>query len=107
MIDRGILYRSSTASADFNLNSSCAVSWGAFSSSHSFSLGGVLLGFSLGRVAYLGLVSLWDDLPNVAQYFDALVKRLSQYKEAMQATPLRCRNLPAISPHIGGESPPT
>jgi len=41
---------------------------------------------NLVRLAYLGLASMWDDLPNVVQYVDALVKRPSLCKEAVQAT---------------------
>ncbi|MFS8979158.1 glutathione S-transferase [Cupriavidus necator] len=51
-----------------------------------FSLGDVLWGVNLVRLAYLGLASMWDDLPNVVQYVDALVKRPSLCKEAVQAT---------------------
>ena len=52
----------------------------------SFSLGDVLWGVNLIRLAYLGLASLWDELPNVARYFDALIKRPSLCKEAIHAS---------------------
>ena len=51
-----------------------------------FSLGDVLRGVNLVRLTYLGLASMWVGLPNVARYFDALVKRPSLYREAVQAT---------------------
>jgi glutathione S-transferase len=52
----------------------------------SFSLGDVLWGVNLVRLAYLGLASMWEELPNVSRFFDSLVKRPSLYKEAIQAT---------------------
>jgi len=52
----------------------------------SFSLGDVLWGVNLVRMAYLGLASMWENLPNVERYLDALVKRPSLCKEAIQAT---------------------
>lgn len=52
----------------------------------AFALGDVLWGVNLMRQAYLGLTSMWDDLPNVARYVDALVKRHSLCKEAVRAT---------------------
>ncbi|WP_238587319.1 glutathione S-transferase family protein [Cupriavidus sp. IDO] len=52
----------------------------------SFSLGDVLWGVNLVRMAYLGLASMWENLPNVERYVDALVKRPSLCKEAVQAT---------------------
>ncbi|WP_087736153.1 glutathione S-transferase family protein [Paraburkholderia piptadeniae] len=52
----------------------------------SFSLGDVLWGVNLVRLAYLGLASMWEGLPNVARYFDALMKRPSLHKEAFKAT---------------------
>lgn len=52
----------------------------------SFSLGDVLWGVNLVRLAYLGLASMWEELPNVSRYFDSLVKRPSLHKEAIQAT---------------------
>lgn len=48
----------------------------------AFALGDdVLWGVNLVRLAYLGLTSMCDDLPNVARYVDALVKRHSLCKE--------------------------
>jgi glutathione S-transferase len=52
----------------------------------SFSLGDVLWGVNLVRLAYLGLASMWEGLPHVARYFDSLIKRPSLYKEAILAT---------------------
>lgn len=52
----------------------------------SFSLADVLWGVNLVRLAYLGLASLWEDLPNVARYVDALARRPSLGKEAVRAT---------------------
>jgi glutathione S-transferase len=52
----------------------------------AFSLGDVVWGVNLVRLAYLGLASMWDELPNVARYFDALVQRPSLCKEAIQAS---------------------
>ncbi|WP_218583987.1 glutathione S-transferase family protein [Pseudomonas akapageensis] len=53
---------------------------------NGFSLGDVVWGVNLVRLAYLGLASLWDELPNVARYVDALVQRPSLRKEAIQAS---------------------
>ncbi|MEM5431375.1 glutathione S-transferase [Cupriavidus oxalaticus] len=53
---------------------------------HAFSLGDVLWGVNLVRLAYLGLAPMWDELPNVARYVDALVRRPSLCKEAVRAT---------------------
>jgi glutathione S-transferase len=53
---------------------------------NSFSLGDVVWGVNLTRLAYLGLAFLWDGLPNVARYFDALIKRPSLCKEAVRAS---------------------
>ncbi|VVO23119.1 2,5-dichlorohydroquinone reductive dechlorinase [Pseudomonas fluorescens] len=53
---------------------------------NSFSLGDVVWGVNLVRLAYLGLASMWDELPNVARYVDALTKRPSLCKEAIQAS---------------------
>jgi glutathione S-transferase len=52
----------------------------------SFSLGDVLWGVNLIRLAYLGLAPMWEELPNVARYFDALVRRPSLCKEVIQAS---------------------
>ncbi|QQX86936.1 glutathione S-transferase [Cupriavidus necator] len=52
----------------------------------SFSLGDVLWGVNLVRMAYLGLASMWKGLPNVERYVDALAKRPSLCKEAVEAT---------------------
>lgn len=52
----------------------------------SFSLGDVVWGVNLVRLAYLGLASMWDELPHVGRYFDALVRRPSLCKEAIQAS---------------------
>lgn len=59
---------------------------GPYLAGASFSLGDVLWGVNLVRLAYLGLASMWDDLPDVARYVDALVRRPSLRKEALQAT---------------------
>lgn len=52
----------------------------------SFSLADVLWGVNLVRMAYLGLASLWEDLPNVGRYADALARRPSLCTEAVRAT---------------------
>ncbi|MGN5479242.1 hypothetical protein ACTMU2_26785 [Cupriavidus basilensis] len=52
----------------------------------SFSLGDVLRGVNLVRLAYLGLASMWEDRPNVVRYASALLARPSLHKEAIQAT---------------------
>lgn len=52
----------------------------------AFSLGDVFWGVNLTRLAYLGLSSLWDDLPDVQRYFDALVARPSVSEEVVAAT---------------------
>ncbi|MGO4763258.1 glutathione S-transferase family protein [Cupriavidus sp. 2KB_3] len=51
-----------------------------------FTLGDVLWGVNLVRMAYLGLGLLWEDLPNVSRYVDLLARRPSLCKEAIQAT---------------------
>jgi len=53
---------------------------------NSFSLADVLWGVNLVRLNYLGLSSMWDELPHVKDYFDALIKRPSLCKEAIQAS---------------------
>lgn len=53
---------------------------------HAFSLGDVLWGVNLVRLAYLGLAPMWHDLPNVARYVETLVKRPSLCREAVRAT---------------------
>ncbi|PVY69295.1 glutathione S-transferase [Cupriavidus alkaliphilus] len=53
---------------------------------HAFSLGDVLWGVNLVRLAYLGLAPMWDDLPNVARYAEMLAKRPSLCREAIRAT---------------------
>nr|WP_211949266.1 glutathione S-transferase [Cupriavidus yeoncheonensis] len=52
----------------------------------SFSLADVLWGVNLVRMAYLGLAAMWENLPNVERYVDALARRPSLCKEAVQAT---------------------
>lgn len=52
----------------------------------TFSLGDVLWGVNLARLAYLGLASMWEDRPNVVRYANALFTRPSLRKEAVQAT---------------------
>ena len=52
----------------------------------AFSLGDVFWGVNLTRLTYLGLSSLWDDLPSVRRYFDALVARPSLSEEVVAAT---------------------
>lgn len=51
-----------------------------------FSLADAVWGVNLVRMAYLGLAPMWDELPHVARYFDALVERPSLRKEAIQAS---------------------
>jgi glutathione S-transferase len=52
----------------------------------AFSLADVLWGVNLTRMTYLGLASLWDGLPAVARYVNALSRRPSLCKEAVQAS---------------------
>lgn len=52
----------------------------------AFSLADVAWGVNLIRMAYLGLASLWDDLPGVARYFEALTQRPSLCREAIGAS---------------------
>lgn len=52
----------------------------------NFSLADAVWGVNLVRLAYLGLAPMWEKLPNVGRYFDALVERPSLRKEAVQAT---------------------
>lgn len=52
----------------------------------AFSLGDVFWGVNLTRLAYLGLASMWDDLPAVARYVGALIQRPSISEEVVQAT---------------------
>jgi glutathione S-transferase len=59
---------------------------GPYLDGEAFSMGDVLWGCNLIRMIYLGLASTWADLPNVTRYADALVKRPSLCKEAIQAT---------------------
>lgn len=58
----------------------------AFLNGHTFSLADVFWGVNLVRLNYLGLASMWDALPLVARYADALAKRPSLCKEAVQAS---------------------
>jgi len=53
---------------------------------HGFTLADVLWGVNLVRMSYLGLSSMWEDLPHIKAYFRALVRRPSLAKEAVQAT---------------------
>lgn len=51
-----------------------------------FTLADALWGVNLVRMTYLGLVPLWDGLPRVRAYADALVHRPSLCREAVQAS---------------------
>jgi glutathione S-transferase len=51
-----------------------------------FSLADVLWGVNLVRINYLGLSSLWDELPEVTRYFDVLCRRPSLCTEAIGAS---------------------
>lgn len=53
---------------------------------HTFSLADAFWGVNLVRLNYLGLASMWDALPHVARYVDALVRRPSLCKESIQAS---------------------
>jgi glutathione S-transferase len=50
------------------------------------SMDDVFWGVNLVRLNYLGLSPMWDALPAVQRYFQALVSRPSLYKEAIQAS---------------------
>jgi glutathione S-transferase len=58
---------------------------------NSFSLADVLWGVNLVRLNYLGLSSMWEELPDVGRYFEALSRRPSLRKEAIEAS---VRSLP-------------
>ncbi|MCO4864688.1 glutathione S-transferase [Cupriavidus sp. WGlv3] len=68
------------------LDRTLRASAGPYAAGHAFSLGDVLWGVNLVRLAYLGLAPMWDDLPNVARYVEMLAKRPSLCKEAVRAT---------------------
>lgn len=53
---------------------------------NSFTLGDVMWGVNLTRLAYLGLASMWEELPAVKLYADTLIQRTSLHREAIQAT---------------------
>lgn len=53
---------------------------------HAFSLADAFWGVNLVRLNYLGLASMWDALPQVARYVDALARRPSLCKEAIRAS---------------------
>lgn len=53
---------------------------------HAFSLADAFWGVNLVRLNYLGLALMWDALPHVARYVDALARRPSLCKEAIQAS---------------------
>jgi glutathione S-transferase len=52
----------------------------------AFSLADVLWGVNLVRMNYLGLSSMWDARARVKDYFGALVRRPSLFKEAVRAS---------------------
>jgi glutathione S-transferase len=52
----------------------------------AFSLADVLWGVNLVRMNYLGLSSMWEELAHVKDYFEALIRRPSVSKEAIQAS---------------------
>jgi len=52
----------------------------------SFSLADVLWGVNLVRMNYLGLSSMWDELPHVKDYFGVLTRRPSLSREVIQAS---------------------
>ncbi|MHC6223558.1 hypothetical protein ACYU03_02005 [Pseudomonas sp. X10] len=45
-------------------------------------------------MAYLGLESMWDILPHVSRYFEALIQRSSLREEAIESS---IRSLPPSS----------
>jgi glutathione S-transferase len=51
-----------------------------------FSLADAFWGVNLIRVNYLGLSSMWSGLPHVQRYFEALARRPSLCREAVQAS---------------------
>ena len=53
---------------------------------NAFSLADVVWGVNLVRMAYLGLASMWDELPHVARYFDALARRPSLCRQVVKAS---------------------
>ncbi|MGK6310504.1 glutathione S-transferase family protein [Variovorax sp. DT-64] len=61
---------------------------GSFSclNGNAFSLADVLWGVNLVRLNYLGLSSLWAELPHVERYLETLARRPSLCKEAIQAS---------------------
>jgi glutathione S-transferase len=52
----------------------------------AFSLADAVWGVNLVRLAYLGLSPMWEELPNVARYVEALVQRPSLSREAFRAS---------------------
>lgn len=52
----------------------------------AFSLGDVVWGVNLARLAYLGVASMWEDRLNVVRYANALFTRPTLRKDAVQAT---------------------
>jgi len=63
-------------------------------SRHGFSMADLVWGVNLIRMAYLGLASMWDTLPHVSRYFEALIQRPSLREEAIESS---IRSLPPSS----------
>lgn len=59
---------------------------GPYLAGDAFTLADVLWGVNLIRIACLGLASMWDDLPRVALYVDALARRPSLRQEAIKGS---------------------
>jgi glutathione S-transferase len=57
---------------------------GPYLAGEVFTLADVLWGVNLLRIACLGLASMWDDLPRVAIYVDALARRPSLREEVIK-----------------------
>ncbi|WP_431510113.1 glutathione S-transferase family protein [Variovorax sp. DAIF25] len=53
---------------------------------HAFSLADLLWGVNLVRLSYLGLASMWQALPEVRAYAEALSRRPSLCREAIEAS---------------------
>lgn len=69
-----------------NLECDLAAKSFSCSNGNSFSLADVLWGVNLVRLNYLGLSSMWAELPHVGRYFDTLARRPSLCKEAIRAS---------------------
>lgn len=59
---------------------------GTWVTGNAFTLADVFWGVNLVRIAYLGLASMWEELPEVGRYVDALAARPSVMSQVVTAT---------------------